>query len=86
MAWKPKKSRRQVWNHCTGNRHELGSSKICGCFYCLAIYSPWEIDEWADDNQTAICPKCGIDSVIGESKDYKLDAELLREMNKAYFM
>lgn len=45
--------------------------KKCGCFYCMEIFSPTEIKitEWIEDeiDDTAICPYCGIDSIIGES-------------------
>ena len=52
------------------HREEIRSSEICGCFYCLSIFNPSEIEDWTDDDenklgQTALCPKCGIDSVIG---------------------
>ncbi len=58
----------------------------CGCFFCLKIFSPTEIDEWIDDVEgTAICPYCGIDSIIGESSGYPITTEFLSEMNKYWF-
>lgn len=45
-------------------RKELEAQRLCGCYYCLKIYSPLEITEWCDGQQTAICPYCGIDAVI----------------------
>ena len=47
------------------------ASVKCGCFYWCANFKPDEILEWAgEDNgrkgQTAICPRCGIDAVIGD--------------------
>ena len=44
------------------------------------------ITEWVeDDNGTALCPHCGIDSVIGESAGYPLAREFLKKMNRCWF-
>ena len=51
--------------HCSLHRVELEASPVCGCFYCQAIFPPGEITQWIDDEQTALCPKCDIDAVIG---------------------
>lgn len=51
--------------HSRGNRAEIEASIVCGCFYCSAIFPPSEILEWQDDGQTAVCPRCPVDSVIG---------------------
>ena len=67
-----------------GNNHRarvLASSKV-GCFYCLSIYSPTEIAEWTPDG-CALCPHCGIDSVLPESEH--LTADCLSEMNRYWF-
>lgn len=39
-------------------------TNVCGCYYCLQIYNQNEITKWIDRGQTAICPRCGIDSVL----------------------
>jgi hypothetical protein len=51
-----------------GNDHRTRvlASKNVGCFYCLKIFSPAEIEEWTLDG-CALCPHCGIDSVLPES-------------------
>ena len=66
---------------------ELKKDKKCGCFYCLAIYAPSEITEWiiGDRRGTAICPKCGVDSVIGESSGFPLTEEFLSQMKEYWF-
>ncbi len=35
--------------------------------------------------QTAICPRCGIDSVIGDKSGFALTPTFLAEMKKAWF-
>jgi hypothetical protein len=73
--------------HKFSSHHKKGleEDKKCGCFYCLEIYSPTLITEWIDRDQTAICPHCGIDSVIGESSGFPITKEFLEKMNQAWF-
>jgi len=71
--------------HCFLNRSELTRSEVCGCFYCFAIFSPAEIQEWIDDDQTAICPKCPVDAVIGSASGYPIDMAFLRQMYDKWF-
>lgn len=71
---------------CMNNKNELQNDTVCGCFYCLKIYSPKEITDWIPDkNGTARCPYCGIDSVIGEGSGYPITEEFLKQMNKRWF-
>ena len=65
---------------------ELKNDSSCGCFYCMSIFSPNEIDEWVEDKHaTALCPYCGIDSVIGESSGYPITTEFMKRMNEYWF-
>ena len=68
---------------CSNHKEELVNDEICGCFSCLEIFSPKEIEMWLNDSKgTAICPYCGIDSVIGESSGYSITKEFLKEMQE----
>jgi hypothetical protein len=71
------------------SRNEIKQSNLCGCFHCLAIFSATEISEWWDDKdgipQTPVCPRCGIDSVIGDKSGYPITKEFLAKMNKYWF-
>ncbi|WP_238989864.1 cytoplasmic protein [Streptococcus uberis] len=77
--------------YCSNHKLELENDKVCGCFYCTEIYSPTEIDEWLiedtmiDHRGTAICPKCGIDAVIGESSGFPITKEFLVNMQRRRF-
>ena len=71
--------------HSSIHREELLASDECGCFYCLEIYPPSEISDWCDSGQTALCPKCGIDSVIGSNSHYPINKEFLSKMRKHWF-
>lgn len=62
----------------------LSASQTCGCFYCLRAFDFEQINNWVDDDQTALCPYCGIDSVIGFDTAC-VDRDLLDAMNKRWF-
>ena len=69
------------------NKDELNKVKKCACFYCCEVFDTDEIKEYTDNGQTAICPKCGVDSVIPLSDDEKDEdtCEILDKMYKHYF-
>ena len=71
--------------HCILHRSELMDSDICGCFYCISTFPASEIEIWTDNGQTAICPKCGIDSVIGSASGYPVDSLFLKKMHDHWF-
>jgi hypothetical protein len=70
------------------HRPEIESSAVCGCFSCLSVFGPSEIVEWLAErgSETAFCPKCGIDAVIGSASGFDVtDAEFLLALNAAKF-
>lgn len=72
--------------YSSNHRKQLLNDNVCGCFYCLSIFNPNEIEEWVEDSEgTAICPYCGIDSVIGESSGYPITKEFLKRMYDYWF-
>ena len=72
--------------HTVGHRAELEASAKAGCFYCCEVFAPSEIEDWVDDDNCALCPGCGIDSVIGDASGYAIaDKKFLKEMNEFWF-
>ena len=72
--------------HSSNHKETLLKDEKCGCFYCTEIFSPNEIDEWVmDPGGTALCPYCGVDSVIGESSGYPITKEFLEAMKNYWF-
>ena len=67
------------------NMEELANSKLAGCYYCKSIFSTDEIKETIDEGKTALCPKCGIDSVLFNSSNFKINSETLVALNKYWF-
>ncbi|TDZ42366.1 hypothetical protein CCUG63695_02338 [Mycobacteroides franklinii] len=80
-----RKSVEKAHAHCRNNRVALSRSDVCGCFYCLAIYSPSAITEWTDYDDSALCPKCGIDSVLAEDSGYPITEVFLTRMYARWF-
>lgn len=71
--------------HSAQHRAEVEASAACGCFYCCATFPPAAIAEWTDNGQTALCPLCGVDAVIGDASGYAVNGELLSRMNRHWF-
>ena len=69
------------------NKRRLSVPQECGCYYCMKTFSSEDIEDWSVDQPdwTAVCPYCGIDSVIGENDGYPLTNDFLEEMYKEWF-
>ncbi len=80
----------EAHKHCTHHLLEIQKSESCGCFYCCSIFAPAEIHDWCDTDetnvgQTALCPRCGIDSVIGSDSGVPINVEFLKSMKEYWF-
>ncbi len=73
--------------YCTSNKESIMKSELCGCFYCLAIFAPSEIFEWIPNKNgdTAVCPRCDIDSVIGSASGFPIKKDFLDKMKQHWF-
>jgi hypothetical protein len=68
------------------NKNTLEMVKECSCYYCFKVFSPSEIKEWVDKEQdTAICPYCGIDAVIPVYLPEDKDLMNLKKINEYWF-
>ncbi len=71
--------------HSSRHREEILNSEFYGCFYCLMLFRPTSIERWIDPNennmvQTALCPECTIDSVIGSESGFPITKDFLTQM------
>lgn len=71
--------------HSSYHRDELKRSTVIGCFYCGNFVKFSAIKEWIDGGDTALCPKCGIDSVIGNDSGYIVNKGFLKAMHEHWF-
>ncbi len=72
----------------SGNQREIDGSALCGCFYCLEVFPASRVIEWIDGvgAETAVCPNCGIDSVIGDASGYPVtNKKFLEAMHERWF-
>lgn len=79
----------QAHKHSIRHRNEILASEQCGCFFCSSIFKPAAIDQWVDTQdgigQTAMCPNCGIDSVMGSQSGYPITLPFLAAMHRHWF-
>ncbi len=81
----PKRVLKKAHEACFQNKRILEKSKKCACFCCNNIFLPEEIEKWCDDNNTALCPYCQVDSVIGDAAGYPLSEDFIIQMNLYWF-
>lgn len=73
----------EAHGHSDHHREEILASTVCGCFQCLATFPPSEIGSFGE---TAWCPNCGVDSVIGDKSGFPVtDQKWLEEMKRIWF-
>jgi hypothetical protein len=82
---------RGAHDHSCRHRPEILRSDLCGCFYCFAVFGPGDIREWTDTDDsgkgtTALCPRCGIDSVLGSASGFPLGRPFLEKMHRHWFV
>jgi hypothetical protein len=75
----------RAYHYSSKHRAHIEEGEKCGCFYCLTIFTPSEITRWTDEQQTAVCPHCGVDSVIGSASGFPITSEFLHEMCEYWF-
>jgi hypothetical protein len=49
------------------------------------MFAPSLISDWVDDDVTALCPYCGIDSVIGSASGIPITEPFLKAMHQHWF-
>lgn len=77
----------KIHDHSFENKEEIMKSNTCGCFYCKEMFAPSEIKEWVGDKSgdTALCPYCFVDSVIGNASGIEITNKLLEELHSKFF-
>jgi len=85
-----------AYRHASVHRAEIEQSTRCGCFHCQQIFAPEDIIAWtgldasalegdaASGEATALCPRCGSESVIGDASGYRIEPQFLARMHEAW--
>jgi hypothetical protein len=74
--------------HCTSNRAEIEASEVCACFYCKGTFPPSQVTQWIPDEggDTALCPLCPVDSVLGSASGLPVeDPDFRAAMHEHWF-
>ncbi|MFO0625725.1 MAG: cytoplasmic protein [Polyangiales bacterium] len=81
----PTRELKALHRRSSKHRADLERSKSCACFHCKGTFSPARIKDWTDSGTTALCPLCGIDSVLPGEPVLALSESLLEEMRVYWF-
>jgi len=60
----PESRLREAHGYSFKNARLVSESDECACFYCLNRFKPGDVYSWCDNSQTALCPRCCVDSVL----------------------
>ena len=86
-----------AYRYTTNNHAQIEGSKLCGCCHCVRLFKPEEIVGWTgltveniDDPkaiaaQTAMCPYCGSEAVLGDGCGFPINGHFLARMNEAWY-
>jgi len=58
------------------NSNDIMRYAQCGCYFCVEVIEVEEVVEFTDNGETALCPKCGIDSLIPNETNLEYLGEL----------
>lgn len=68
------------------NKPSITASTVCGCFFCKKTCTPSDVLEWVRRDETALCPHCSIDALIGDASGLPVtDEAFLSEMHAHWF-
>lgn len=83
--------------YTTHNWAQIEASKLCGCCSCMQIFPREEVVAWtgldmhnmddpeAVNRQTALCPRCGVEAVLGDQSGFPINTGFLGRMSEAWF-
>jgi len=76
-----------TYRECINRNRSLieGQNGKCTCVYCLNTYPSKDVVEYTPSDDCAICPLCGIDSVIAMDFMDDVDMEQIKRWREIYF-
>ena len=76
---------KKLHTYSVHNKKMVEESENCHCYYCQSTVDSGSVESYADDGETALCPRCGINALIPDSVDEKIDANVLHDMHEYWF-
>ena len=71
---------KKVHKLSSNHRELIKVANKATCFYCFNSIKYEDIADWIDNDNTAVCPCCGVDSVVPN-----ITSNLIKHINKEYF-
>ena len=75
----------EAYSHASNHRGEIEASTQAGCFHCLAVFPAKQIVNWVDGGATGLCPRCGVDALIGDKVLVTVRRGFLERMQARWF-
>ncbi len=64
------------------NKESIQNSQKAACYCCMNFLNATDIKDYTSDDNSAICPICGTDAVIGDASGQPIDImQFLEHMN-----
>ena len=71
------------------NRDTVQGTRACGCFHCLRTFDAAAVVDWTREGdgqeETALCPFCGSDSVMPAREGAPIDPGVLKAMQVYWY-
>jgi hypothetical protein len=74
----------QLHKYSFNNQFWISRSKTVGCFFCIKMFPAKDVCEYVPGEKTAMCPYCGIDSLLGDY-NVQITQSMLEDMNRVWF-
>lgn len=75
----------KLHTYSSNNKRLIEKSSKCYCFHCKREMSSKEVTTYLSNEETALCPYCGIDAIIPDAINDELNDDIIDEMNKYWF-
>jgi hypothetical protein len=82
-----KEELKKAHSHSYKNKDELSKSNKCSCFHCFQTFHSKEIETYLgeyDGKETALCPYCMFDTIIGDASGIELADDLIDALAYKY--
>ena len=67
------------------NRKMIEQSSLVGCYSCCKIFDSKDVKEYTDRNETALCPHCNVDCLVGNQCGFVLEESILIKARQYWF-
>ena len=84
-AYEQESTLKKLHTYASHNKKLIEKSEKCYCFHCKNAFESTRIERYLVNEETALCPECGMDSIIPDSIDESIDENTILEMHDYWF-